>query len=324
MAPRTPLMHLELGRLLLRRGQFTSGLNAFDTYWRLKGRFNGLPRFSIPQWDGRRLPGGRILLIADQGAGDAIQFARYIPMVARRCREVVLAAPPALASLFANVKGAKRTVTRYEDAASTEVFCPLSRLPFVLGTTLETVPAGVPYLATEAKRRALWKARLDARLPKGTRRVGIAWAGNPAHPQDRFRSTRLAEWRPILDTPGISLVSLQHRIPRRDRKFLAADGRVIDVSGELGDFADMAALVRSLDLVISVDTSVAHLTGALGRPVWLLLSWLPDWRWLVDRDDSPWYPTMRLFRQDEPACWPGPMRRVAAALPAIARGRRHV
>jgi len=316
-APRMSLMHLELGRLLLRRGDFRAGLSEFETHWRLKGRFNGLPRFHIPLWDGTPLRRGRILLIADQGAGDAIQFVRYVPMVARLCNEVVLASPPALASLFARAKGVTRIVTRYEDARSNDVFCPLSRLPFVLGTTLETVPADVPYLAVESKTRAGWKARLDSKIPAGTLRVGIASAGNPTHPQDGRRSTRFAEWRPVLDAPGIGLVSLQKAIPARDRRHFASEDRVIGLGTALSDFADTAALVQNLDLVISVDTGVAHLAGALGRPVWLLLPWVPDWRWLLDRDDSPWYPTMRLFRQDEPECWQGVMRRIAAALTAF-------
>ena len=260
-APRMPLMHLELGRFLMRRGEFRPGLTEFERHWRLKGRVNGVPRLPISAWNGMRLPRGRILLVADQGAGDAIQFARYIPLVAERCREVVLAAAPELADLLRSAKGLTRVVTRYEHIGSVDVFCILSSLPFLLGTTLETIPAIAPYLTVDAARRAAWKARLDARTPPGLPRVGIAWAGNPTHPDDRRRSTRLAAWQPLLDVPGVSFISLQKRVPKRDRGFMASARRVIDLTDGRDDFADTAALVQALDLVVSVDTSIAHIAA---------------------------------------------------------------
>ena len=298
-------MHLELGRFLMRRGEFRPGLTEFERHWRLKGRVNGVPRLPVSQWNGMRLPGGRILLVADQGAGDAVQFARYIPLVAERCREVILAAPPELADLLRSAKGLTRVVTRYEDVGSVDVFCILSSLPFLLGTTLETIPGSVPYLTVDAARGAAWKARLDARTPPGLPRVGIAWAGNPAHPGDRWRSTRLAAWKPLLDVSGVSFISLQKWVPERDRGSVASASRLIDLTDGRDDFADTAALVQALDLVVSVDTSIAHIAGALAKRAWVLLARLPDWRWLLDREDSPWYPTLRLFRQDAPDRWDG-------------------
>ena len=263
-----------------------------------------------------RLPRGRILLVADQGAGDAIQFARYIPLVAERCREVVLAAPPELADLLRSAKGVTRVVTRYENVGFVDVFCILSSVPFLLGTTLDTIPAIVPYLTVDAARVAEWKARLDARTPPGLPRVGIAWAGNPTHPDDQRRSTRLAAWKPLLDVPGVSFISLQKWVPKRDRGFVASASRLIDLTDGRDDFADTAALVQALDLVVSVDTSIAHIAGALAKRAWILLARLPDWRWLLDREDSPWYPTLQLFRQDAPDRWAGPLQRVAARLRA--------
>jgi hypothetical protein len=320
-APHMPLMHLELGRFLMRRGEFRPGLTEFERYWRLKGRVNGVPRLPFSQWNGMRLPRGRILLVADQGAGDTVQFARYIPMVAERCRDVVLAAPPELAELLGSAKGLTGVVTRYEDVGSVDAFCILSSLPFLLGTTLETVPATVPYLTIDAARVAAWKATLDARTPPGLPRVGIAWAGDPAHPGDRWRSTRLAAWEPLLDVPGVSFISLQKWVPKRDRGSVATS-RVFDLTDGQDDFADTAALVQALDLVVSVDTSIAHIAGALAKPAWVLLARLPDWRWLLHREDSPWYPTLRLFRQDETDRWDGPLRRCAATLRADLAGRR--
>jgi hypothetical protein len=315
-APRMPLMHLELGRLLMRRGEFRPGLTEFERHWRLKGRVNGVPRLPISPWNGMSLPRGRVLLVADQGAGDSIQFARYIRVVAERCREVVLAAPPELADLLGTASGVTRVVTRYEDAGSVDAFCVLSSLPFLLGTTLETIPGIVPYLTVDPARGEAWKARLDAQTPRGLPRVGIAWDGNPAHPGDRWRSTRLAAWRSLLDVPGVSFISLQNRASRQDRASVAAGRRLIDFADGRDDFAETAALVQAVDLVVSVDTSIAHIAGALAKPAWVLLARLPDWRWLLHRDDSPWYPTLRLFRQDASARWDGVFQRTTERLRA--------
>jgi len=261
------------------------------------------------------LPRGRVLLVADQGAGDTVQFARYIPLVAERCREVVLAAPPELAELLGSASGVTKVVTRYEAIGRVDAFCILSSLPLLLGTTLETIPAVVPYLKVDPSRVAAWKATLDSRAPRGRPRVGIAWAGDPAHPGDRWRSMRLAAWQSLLDVPNVSFISLQKFAPKRDRESVAASG-VIDLTDGRDDFADTAALVQALDLIVSVDTSIAHIAGALAKPAWVLLSRLPDWRWLLDREDSPWYPTLRLFRQDVADRWDGPLRRIATRLRA--------
>lgn len=312
-APRMPSMHLELGRFLMRRGEFRPGLTAFERYWQLKGRVNGVPRLPVSRWNGLRLPRGRILVVADQGAGDTVQFARYIPQVAERCREVVLAAPPELAELLGSARGVTKVVTRYEDVGRVDAFCILSSLPFLLGTTLETIPTHVPYLTVDRARVAAWKTRLDSRTPPGLPRVGLAWAGDPTHPGDRWRSTRLAAWQSLLDVRGVSVISLQKWVPQRDRGFLSAS-RVIDVTDGRDDFADTAALVQALDLIVSVDTSLAHIAGALAKPAWVLLARVPDWRWLLDREDSPWYPTLRLFRQDVADRWDAPLQRIAATL----------
>lgn len=315
MAPRMSLLRRELGRFLMRRGEFRSGLTEFERHWRLKGRVPGVPRLPVARWNGMPLTRGRILLVADQGAGDTVQFARYIPLVASRCSEVVLAAPPETAELLASAKGVTRVVTRYEDIGRVDAFCILSSLPFLLGTTLETIPATVPYLTVDRSRVAAWKATLDSRTPPGLPRVGIAWAGDPSHPGDRWRSTRLAAWQSLLDVPGVSFISLQKWVPKQDRGSVATSG-VFDLTDGRDDFADTAALIQALDLVVSVDTSIAHIAGALAKPAWVLLARVPDWRWLLDRDDSPWYPTLRLFRQDVPDRWDDPLQRIAASLRA--------
>jgi Glycosyltransferase family 9 (heptosyltransferase) len=315
MAPRMSLMHRELGRFLMRRGEFRPGLTAFERHSRLKGRVPGVPRLPVARWNGLPLPRGRILLVADQGAGDMVQFARYIPLVSKRCREVVLAAPPELAELLGSAKGVTKVITRYEDIGHVDAYCILSSLPFVLGTTLETIPANAPYLTVDRARVAAWRAKLDSRTAPGLPRVGIAWAGDPAHPDDRWRSTRLAAWDSVLDVRGVSFISLQKWMPTRDRGFAAAS-RLIELTDGRDDFADTAALIQALDLIVSVDTSIAHIAGALAKPAWVLLARLPDWRWLLNREDSPWYPTLRLFRQDTPDRWDGPFRRIAARMRA--------
>jgi hypothetical protein len=202
------------------------------------------------------------------------------------------------------------------------VFCPLSVLPLVFGTTLETIPRTVPYLAADGRSVRAWNRLLAATTRPGELRVGIAWAGNPDHPLDRWRSTRLAQWRPILNVAGVSFVSLQKRVRDRDRAGLKVSRQLIDLTDRLDDFADAAALMHNLDLVISVDTSAIHLAGALGKPGWLLLPWLADSRWLIERDDSPWYSTVHLFRQQTRDQWDDVIRRVAARLRLLVAERR--
>jgi hypothetical protein len=203
-----------------------------------------------------------------------------------------------------------------------DVFCPLSTLPLIFGTTLETIPGNVPYLKADSARASAWKARLEEKCPAGHLRVGISWAGNPTHVKDKWRSTRLDQWNDIFGVSGVSFISLQKQLPDTDRARLASESRVIDLTSEIGDFSDTAALIENLDLVIAVDTSVVHLAGALAKPTWVLLQWVPDWRWLLDREDSPWYPTLRLFRQIKKDDYTGSLRRVADELRALVAGDR--
>jgi hypothetical protein len=320
LAPQNPLMHLELGLFLLRRGEFGPGLIEYEWRWRLPDRINNYPRFGVPRWNGMTLKQGRILLFADQGAGDKIQFARYIPMVAARCKEVVMICPPATIALLAGVQGVAHISHRLKDIPAFDVQCPLSSLPFVFGTRLDTIPARTPYLAADPRKAASWASRLDARTKPGEIRVGIAWAGSPHHANDQNRSTRLAQWQNLLSMPGVNFVSVQKEIPEADRGTLAAQDRLIDLTADLGDFSDTAALIANLDLVISVDTSVVHLAGALGKPAWVFLPRVPDWRWLLGREDSPWYPTLRLFRQEKQDDYDAPFARVRADLQAVLAG----
>ena len=306
-----PEAHWNLAGLLLLNGNFVDGWAEYE--WRAKCRqFRGQEwDFGKPRWDGAAIRRKHILLYAEQGLGDAIQFVRYVPMVAGRARHVVVRCPPPLTRLFETVAGVAAVAPDIEAKTRFHVAAPLMSLPAILGTDLATIPNAVPYLAVPAG-AAVPLAVMAA--PAGTLKVGLAWAGNPEHKNDRNRSIDLERLAPLLDTPGCAFYSLQVGAGRDAIGRLRLGDRISDLGQGFRDFADTAAAVVALDLVIAVDTSVAHLAGALAKPVWTLLPRVPDWRWLMDRDDSPWYPTMRLFRQKTAGDWPGVVAAVAAAL----------
>jgi tetratricopeptide (TPR) repeat protein len=258
--------------------------------------------FSQPQWRGETPIAGRtILLHAEQGAGDTFQFVRYVPMVAALGATVVLEVYPGLRDAMAGLDGATTVIERGEALPAFDLHCPLLSLPLAFGTDLDSIPAEAPYLAARPDRVALWRTRLGAR--RG-RRIGVVFSGNPGHPDDARRSIPLVQFARLLpDAPDRSFHILQPAIREADRFALELLPHVHDHSAMLDDFADTAALITLMDVVVSVDTSVAHLAGALGWPVWVLLPAKPDWRWLMQRDDSPWYPTMWLFRQQRPGDW---------------------
>jgi hypothetical protein len=243
-------------------------------------------------------------LYAEQGFGDSIQFVRYVPLVAAKGASVILRCPRELRGVFETVPNVERVITAEESIPSFELHCPLGSLPLAFGTTIESIPAAVPYITATA--------RTD--LEPGFK-VGIAWSGRPTHPNDLNRSIPIRLFEPISKTEGVALHSLQKESPPGEISF-----RVIDHSSELTDFAQTAKLIAAIDLVISVDTAVAHLAGAMGKEVWLLVPFAPDWRWMLGREDSPWYPTMRIFRQASPGDWEGVIRRVPDELIARASG----
>ncbi len=259
---------------------------------------------TAPRWDGENLD-GRLLIYAEQGAGDFIQFSRFVARAAERARGVTLCVPAALRRLAASVPGADLVMTPGEPCPPCAAICADLDLPGILGIALEDVSVCVPYLAGAADDIAIWRARL-ASLPG--MRVGLAWSGNPAYFHDRQRSMPAASLAALGGVAGISFVSLQP-----GEAAPAALGAA-DWTAELRDFADTAALISALDLVISVDSAVAHLAGALGRRVWLLNRYAPDWRWQLGREDSPWYPTLRQFRQTVPGSWDGVVQAVREKL----------
>ncbi len=317
-----------LSFLHLLTGDFEAGWAAREVRWGAHMRPAGYPHFAQPMWRGETgIDGRTILVYADEGLGDTIQFARYVPMLAARGARVVLAVQEGLVTLLRDLDGVARCVPR--SAATQQAFdmhCPTCNLPYAFGTRLDSIPAAVPYLpALSAERMQAWEKRLRECLPCESLgpdrklRVGLVWSGNPHHANDHNRSVPLRTVLRLLDT-GASFVSLQNEL-RADDKALLAQTDIVDMSPHLGDLAETAALASQLDLVISVDTSIAHLAGALGRPTWVLLPYSPDYRWLLDRDDSPWYPTARLFRQSAARDWAEVIETVRRELACFEAGR---
>ncbi len=304
--------HWDLSLALLMMGNLKEGFDEYEWRWRLK---ENTPRtFDKPVWSGGALEGRTILLHAEQGMGDSIQFARYAPLVAERGGEIILECQRPLAPLFESLDGARQIVARDDALPDFDVHAPLLSLPRIFETELETIPATDAYLAAEPARLA----KFDDLLDPERLNVGITWAGKPSHRNDRNRSAGLESFIDLFGIVGANFHSLQVGPRAEDIAAAGCAGLIHDHAPELQDFADTAALVSKLDLVICVDTSICHLAGALGKPCWVVLPYTPDWRWLMAREDSPWYPSLRLFRQTEFGDWLGVFERVAAALEELA------
>jgi tetratricopeptide (TPR) repeat protein len=307
---------------LLTLGDLERGFAEYEWRWRRSGMSDTRRNYRGKLWLGEyRLGGKTVLLHAEQGLGDTIQFARYVPLIARTGAKPVLEVQPALKALFATLPGAVPVQARGEPLPAYDVHCPLGSLPLACKTTADTVPLGIPYLQADAARIAKWRPALEA-LPG--KRVALAWAGNPAHPNDRNRSLAPELLEPLLALDGLSFVSLQPDLREQDREWLARHRQVRSLEGELADFADSAAILSLCDLTLAVDTALVHLAGALARPVWILLPFAPDWRWVSDRAQpnsvgtSPWYPQARLFRQQALGDWASAIATVREALARFA------
>lgn len=301
--------NLAVDHLLL--GQFEAGWKEHE--WRPTGPRHTASRFPQPLWRGESLQGRAIFLYGEQGFGDILQFVRYLPLVARQARAVYLQVREPLEPLLARLPERCHLLPQGAALPPVDFHCPLMSLPAVLGGV---IPADVPYLHADPARVQAWRDR----LPKDALTVGIAWSGRPTHLNDHNRSMSLALFRDAA-AEGCRFVTVQPELRDADRQVLAQWPDLLDFGRELRDFADTAALVQALDLVVSVDTSVAHLAGALGKPLWVLLPDPPDWRWMLEREDSPWYPTARLYRQGAARAWPEVLRRVRQDLAALARAR---
>ena len=296
---------------LLMMGDFERGFPAYEARWNLAR--TPKRRFRHPIWDGSDLDGRTIVVHNEQGFGDMIQFVRYVPLVAERGGTVVLEVQSQLSRLLAGVRGVGRLVHEGAVVDDADVSAPLMSLPAIFGTTLETIPADVPYIAAPEIHRNHIPVPLGA-----ARNVGICWTGKTTPGTDRNRSCPLAHFVDLMGLADVAFHSLQVDAGGRAIEAHGCEALVTDLGGGLHDFADTAAVISQLDLVITVDTALAHLAGAMARPVWVLIHFAADWRWMCDREDNPWYPTMRLFRQRQPGDWAEVMSRVKAALSEFA------
>jgi len=319
--PENPAAHMGLGELLLSLGEYPPGW--MEYFWRNKlDQARGtLPKMSAAQWNGMKLPGGTLLLVADQGFGDMIQFARYIPWLKARVSKLAIGWGPEVTALLGKHPDIDICFAKWADAPPHEAYTLLSSLPQIFGTELDTIPAPIPYLTMDPERVAYWRERLSIAFPQRRLRVGLAWSGRPTHPNNARRSMRLQMLTPILATPGVDFVALQKPFPDEDRAFAASHPRLLDLSGVLTDFAETGAVIKNLDIVVAVDTAVVHLAGAIGAEAWVLVPTPSDWRWLLERTDSPWYPSLKLFRQLRPAEWAPTIADVARALAERAEAR---
>lgn len=313
--------HRSLGHVLLSLGQFAEGWREFE--WRQADVdfTEGHRSFSVPRWDGRPIPGGTLLLHAEQGFGDALNFARYLPYACERsgAQRVIVECPRALDRLMRQSYGPPVEFTIYQQGHEPgpqpfDCYATALSLPFILGM-YEPLTMPQPYLQLDPAWREAWRERLGAATGL---RVGLVWAGNANHVNDWRRSIDARRLLPLLTShPTIRFYSLQLEAPNDSGQVLR-DAGLIDLAQHITDFADTAAFVSELDLIIAVDTAIVHLAGALGRPVWTLLPLAPDWRWGLEREDTPWYPTMRLFRQKRAGDWDEVIQRVDEALAAQA------
>ena len=299
--------HNHLGMILLLKGDFRRGWKEYE--WRLK--CNDFPvgkrSFVQPVWDGSSLNGKTIFLYAEQGFGDAIQFIRYVYELAQYKVDIIVECQSELLTLFGNIGIITQLIIEGDILPDFDVHASLLSLPGILGTDLESILSRVPYLS--AKSVPSFNSNPNPNL-----RVGVVWAGNRKHPNNDIRSIDLQQFSILFDVSACRFYSLQVGDRRNDIVKYNYSIPIIDLGVNFSDFSDTASAITELDLVISVDTSVAHLAGALGKDVWVLLSWIPDWRWLLEKEDTPWYPTMRLFRQTSNGDWESTFQRVQLAL----------
>jgi tetratricopeptide (TPR) repeat protein len=325
LQPEFPRLHRNLAHALLCQGDYERGWQEHE--WRMKCDDYPGRRINRPLWNGENFPDRTILLHHEQGFGDTLQLIRFAPLVRARGRDVLVGCPQKLLRLVARCQGVDLAFDGSSFQPNSHIHAPLFSLPALLGTTLSTLPARVPYLVNDPVLVEHWRSELarvigmetvtraDGGQPKRPFLIGIAWQGNPSHQTDRWRSFPLSQLAPLAELPGVRLINLQTDDGLDQIAPFAGRLLINELTGRrLFDFAETAAIVANLDLVIAPDTAVSHLAGGLGVPVWIALCSVPDWRWLHGRDDSPWYPTMRLFRQTRLGDWDGVFRRMTEAL----------
>ena len=307
IAPADGNLHVHLALAQLTVGDYENGWREFEWRWKSTRLNTQRLEFDAPLWDGSDIAGRRLLVYAEQGLGDVIMLARYATILAERGITVIFGCQPPLERLLATVPGMFCAASRFDQTPPFDLQLPSFALPHVMGTRLETIPRQVPYVFADPRRAEAWRTALE---PIEGFRVGLAWAGSVQNTNDRNRSVPLSAFAPLAEVDGVSFLSVQ----KGERAAEMPPPMLRLLPTDFDDFADCAALMANLDLVISVDTATAHLAAALGRPTWTLIPYVPDWRWMLERDDSVWYPTMRLFRQTTRGDWGDVIRRVTEAL----------
>lgn len=309
--------HTNLAATLLQTGRLKEGWAENEWRWRKKNFSSPARNFIQPRWDGSPLDGKTVLLHAEQGFGDTILFIRYAPLCAKRGGRVVVECQPQLKKLLAGASGIDELAAQGEPLPRFDVHLPMASLPLVFGTTLDSIPSGSNNIRADPALCEKWQGR----LPEMTGcSIGLVWQGNKAQKKDRTRSLPLALLAPLLEVPFTSFVSLQKGDGEEQISMCGLGPRLVNPASGIGDFADTAAIIELLDMVICVDTAAAHLAAALGKPTWVLLEHVPDWRYMQDGDTSPWSPSMRLFRQTRPGDWKGVVSEVKRALGAFRAG----
>jgi tetratricopeptide (TPR) repeat protein len=306
--------HFEKAEALLLGGNLTAGWESYEWRFKLKQAEGMLPKTDKPQWDGAPLPPGRLLLVADQGFGDCIQFGRLIPWAAERAPAPVLACSHDLTPILRQIPGIGRMVTRWEQTGEFDAFIPLSGLPRLAGIRTDNIPMSDAYLHPRPALVEQWRERLDRLVPAGKRRIALVWAGRPTHKNDRKRTLKLSAFAPLFARNDIAILTVQKGDQIAQVGGYYGRTPMINLGPDIVDFADTMAILKNVERLVSIDTSVAHVAGATGVPTSLVLPLAPDWRWLLNRDDTPWYKSITLFRQRKAYDWSGVMERVADAL----------
>ncbi len=313
LEPNYPEAHFEKAEALLLAGRMKEGWESYEWRFKLKQAEGMLPKTDKPQWDGQPLPPGRLLIIGDQGFGDCIQFGRLIPWAALLCPQPIVACSGELTPILRQIPGVGKFVTKWEDTGEYDAYIPLSGLPRLAGIGTENVPpAG--YLAPPDALVEEWRQKLDLLCPKGKKRIALVWAGRPTHKNDKKRTLKLKQFAPLFAREDICIVTVQKGEQISQAGAYYGRAPLINLGPEIGDFIDTMAILKNVHHLVTIDTSVAHVAGAIGAPASLVLPKAPDWRWLLDREDTPWYPSIKLFRQQTAYDWSGVIERVAAEL----------
>ncbi|MBU6449322.1 MAG: tetratricopeptide repeat-containing glycosyltransferase family protein [Rhodospirillales bacterium] len=305
--------HFEKAEALLLAGRLKEGWESYEWRFKLKQAEGMLPKTEKPQWEGQAMEPGKLLIIGDQGFGDCIQFARFIPWAAQLAPQPVVACSAELLPLLRQLPGIGKIVTRWDDAAGFEAFIPLSGLPRLAGATTENIPAS-GYLEPKPDLVAHWGAKLERLMPKGKKRIALVWAGRPTHKNDKKRSLKLSQFAPIFVRDDVAVITVQKGDQIAQAGGYYGHAPLVNLGPEIEDFLDTMAILKHVDRLVTIDTSVAHVAGASNVPTFVLLPYAPDWRWLLNRNDTPWYPSLRLYRQNAPYQWEDVIRRAAADL----------